>query len=172
VVEHLHAEGQQVGDPLPLGVSHGPQFEVLDAIVEPVPISMMHDFVRQKRSAEVYRHHQSVLTHLGSPSHQVSKWLGDCNLSVAMAEMPEAGTLSNRTILLGISGIQVTLVMGGAEAFRLVEPIAIIERTESLANPQRLLGRRSGPQQPQVMAMAVTLRLGLPVAIGRFASGV
>lgn len=92
-------------------------------------------------------------------------------MSIAVAEVPVAVTLPDRTIRLGIAGGEETLVMGGAKAFGLVEPVAIIKRTESPANPQRLFGCKPFAQQPQVMAMAITPRLGVSVAIRRHTRG-
>ncbi len=60
MVEHLHAEGEQVDDPLPFWVGRRPQFEVLDPIVQSIPISMMDYFVRQKRSPKMNSHDESM----------------------------------------------------------------------------------------------------------------
>jgi hypothetical protein len=127
-----------------------PQFEVLDPVVQPVPIAMMHDFVGEKRAAEMKGHHQPVLTYLGDPSDEMSKGFGDRNFVITMAEMPEAISLNDRTIRLGIAGGEETLVVGGAKALGLVGPIAVVKRTESSADSPRLVGRNSGAQQPQV----------------------
>jgi hypothetical protein len=89
-----------------------------------------------------------VLTYLGSSSHQVSKWLRDCDTSVAMAEMPEAVALPDRSIRLGVAGGEETLVVRRTKASCLVGPFAVIKRTESAANSQRFFGRNSSSQQP------------------------
>ena len=171
MVEHLHAEGDEVDDPLPLGVGDGPQFEVLDPVVEPIPISMMNHFVCQEWSTEVKSHYQSVFTDLGNSANETPKRSGHRDLVIAVTDMSVAGALSDRTIRLGIPCGEESLVMGGAKSFGLVRPFAVIKGTESSTNSQRLLGWRSSPQQPQVVAMAITPRLGVPVAIRRHTGG-
>jgi hypothetical protein len=86
-----------------------------------------------------------------------------------MAEMPEAVALPDRSIRLGIAGGEEPFVVGGAKALGLVGPIAVVKRAESSANSPRLVGRNSGAQQPQVMAMAIAPRLGVSEALRRLA---
>ena len=171
-MEHLNAEGDDVSDPLPFGMGRGPQFEILDPVVEPIPISMMNHFVRYKRPTEMDGHDQSMFPDPCDVSGQVAQLMWDRHVVVAVSVGgSHTCRLADRAFRHGIAGGEETLVMGGAESSGLVEPIAILNRTESRANSQRLLGCNSSPQQPQVMAMAITPRLGVSEAIRCHASG-
>ncbi len=111
--------------PLPFGVGRRPQFEILDPVVDAIPIAMMHHFVVPEWTTQVYRHHEPVLGDLGLSPDQMAELARNRNLAVAMADVAVAVALPYRLVRQGVAVLQEALVVRRAVALRLVGTVAI-----------------------------------------------
>jgi hypothetical protein len=116
--EHLDAEGDQVLDPLTLGVCGRPQLEVLDPVVPSVSVAVTDHLVGSQCSPELLSHHPSVHPDALGTTYQPPKSSRNRDYPVAVVFIACSGDLPNRPVSLGVTGCEVPLVVGSAEPER------------------------------------------------------
>ena len=157
-LEQFDSVCHSVRDSLTRRLPTGPEFEVLETVVQPIAVSVMNRFVWPQRAVELRGHYEPMLRACRRSAAEASKVRRHRHVPVAVVNEAGSGDLADRLVCLHIAVLAFAIRVRVTQAACNGVTFTTVDGARGVHPPFQWAIRLNvaGPEQSKVMTVAKT----------------